>query len=42
MVSSRKKKMALSWGTLLESALVKTVTPDLGGGGRGGLGQGQG
>jgi hypothetical protein len=31
MVSSRKKKMALSWGTLLESALVKTVTPDLGG-----------
>ena len=30
MVSSRKKKMALSCGTLLERALVKTVTPDLG------------
>ena len=40
MVSSRKKKMALSWGTLLESALVKTVTPDLGGGGGGGVGKG--
>ena len=29
MVSRRKKKMALSCGTLLERALVKTVTPDL-------------
>ena len=29
IVSSRKKKIAESCGTLLESALVKTVTPDL-------------